>query len=215
MDEFALNEQKRRLGVVVTDQEAESASREYWKAADADAVAAKARDKTRALLDALNRVYDRGGAPKKVYEEFLAPLGVPELEWTACLVSGRTPEGRARLAAPLSVTGAYLTSQSGFMRGTLENYKLEAAVDQEIAAKDDTFRKYLPEWDATPPSPPLWQRQVSMPARHMDYLQAKRAEWWKARHGELHVVLNDPSLAESCRATIAAHGIRLADAGAR
>lgn len=77
------------------------------------------------------------------------------------------------------------------------NQKLDQLVDQELAARDQTFRTALEHWNAS-------ARQVghgmqhSSPVTEQQYMNAQRAAWWRAQESKLNVTLNDPTLAQKC-----------------
>jgi hypothetical protein len=151
------------------------------------------------------RSLDQGQDPDKVYQAQIAPLGQPKNVWEANLVQWRDPESRAKLAKT-AATFTKLTAadmNKGMAKATqelLEKQKLDDAVDTQLAAEDPQFRTYLDEWRKgfVRPTPFEWKGPSNMEASHLNYLKAKRDEFWRARYAEQQVTLNDPTLADQC-----------------
>lgn len=195
--EAARKAQKAQLGAAVTPEDIEAARREVTPM-DPVATAARMREEATAVLAALSAVYDRQQDPDQVYEKDVRSHGISKTAWTMYLRRGRTPEGRANLvkqanASPEAISQAASTFD---FRPRAEEQKLDRLVDEKIAADDPVFRTYLAEWHAAfdnPDPKKHWMRQ-----ERVEYIQQKRAQWWKAQVAKLNVQLSDPSLGDAC-----------------
>ncbi len=195
-DTIQADEIKKR-GISVSDEELDERAREMMKGREPEAEAARLRDLSAARVAALREVYERGADPEQTYARYLAGRGVTESEWRGDLATGRTSEARALIERGTLVTGAMLRAPTRNLRGQMEVEKMDAAIDRELANGDPVFARFLAES----------QRKGSMSVDHIEYLTAKRREWWKARYGELNVVVVDRQLADRCR--LAALGIHI------
>ena len=192
--------QMRRFGISATPQEVKAAGDAYWRGHDPEADAKKQRDDAAALVTALTEVYEHGMDQQRAYEKYLAPRGYPVAAWQGNLNVGRTPEGRASMARLETLTADELVRGSVRLdTKRVERDHLDAAVDQNIASTDPTFRAYLDELRRGPSggSPPS-ATAPAVPVEHRKYVMTKRAEWWQAREAEVKVVLYDPALAQQC-----------------
>ena len=189
LDRVARNDQIRKRGIFVTDEELVQRGRDNVKGQDVEAYARRTRETTKALLAALAEVYDKGGDPQQAYVKYLAPAGISEADWRVDLEGMRTPKARAKLATGTLVTADLLRAPARNLRSMMENEKLYADVDRELASGDSRFARFLTEA----------QSKGHMLVDHFDYLQAKRLEWWRARYAELDMVLYDPELANQCK----------------
>jgi hypothetical protein len=96
------------------------------------------------------------------------------------------------LAAQGRVTAANFSWTALDVRVGVENQKLNAAIDQEIAQKEPDFRAYLDELQAST------REKRGMPLPHLDYVRSRRAEWWAALYGSMPVTLNTPAAWDKC-----------------
>ncbi len=192
--------QVRRFRISWTPAEAEALRAEFLRSHNPAAEVKKQQDDTAVLVVALTEVYEHGMDPAQAYEKYMARRAYPQQSWQAMLEVERTPEARAKLTKqaniPLNtVQGPSLSSFGGM----LERQRLDDAVDRTIAATDATFRAYLDEESrAIISKSPLETRSSGIRSPHMNYLQAKRIEWWQAREAEVKFVINDPALAKQC-----------------
>jgi hypothetical protein len=172
---------------------------QHMRVADSVKEVTALHDRTAVIVNALSAVYDKGMAPDDVYRQMVASHGIPEELWKAEVKTGSTAEGRAMIARPLKVTPQmYSQAITKAQRSLAESNKLDATVNEMIASSDPVFRTYINAWDAS--------RRVSVTGSvsHINdpianqYMDKKRAEWWKARLSKLQIVLSDPSLASTC-----------------
>jgi hypothetical protein len=189
----AREEQKKRFAISVTKEELVQARTEWLKTYDPAADAAKARERATILLAALTEVYEKGGDPKQVYEKSLAGHDVHQTAWAVNLYLYRTLEARARLTRQATAPTPDSNQLDISVQARLENEQLDAAVDREIGSNDGTFRAYRKEQAEKVP-----HGTGEMPGAHLDYLQAKRMAWWKARYAKMSVTLSDPAMADRC-----------------
>jgi hypothetical protein len=192
--------QIRRLGISWTPAEAEALRSDYLRLHDPAAALKKQQDDLAVLVVALNEVYDHGMDQRQAYEKYLAPRSYPQQNWQAMLEVERTPEARAQLVRQANIPRDTVQSPGlSSFGGMLERQRLDDAVDQAIAATDDTFRGYLQEETrAIIVKSPLETRSSGIASTHMNYLKAKRAEWWQAREAEIKVVIDDAAFAKQC-----------------
>ena len=113
------------------------------KGQDVEAYARRTRETTKALLAALAEVYDKGGDPQQAYVKYLAPAGISEADWRVDLEGMRTPKARAKLATGTLVTADLLRAPARNLRSMMENEKLYADVDRELASGDSRFARFL------------------------------------------------------------------------
>jgi hypothetical protein len=141
---------------------------------------------------ALAEVYVQGHEPQE------KPRRLAKFEWALYLHRGRSQQGRAQIAAPLSLSlEAYTKSKAAFDRAPVaEGMKLDASIDDSIADNDPEFRKYISQWRRGLQEPDPSKRWI--PAERKQYLDQKRADWWRNRIAKLYIVLSDPSLVEKC-----------------
>jgi hypothetical protein len=190
--------QKRQFGITVTKKELDEVRR-TMHLSDPAAAAAKLHAQSADILSALSAVYDTGEDPNQVFVRMIKPLGIDEGLWAVYyLWQGRQPQGRAIIAQGLAMTPeAYAKgSASVDLRPLAERQKLEQAVDRHLASADPTFQAYLAERDRARQNPD--PRKHWMKLEHSQYLDQKRAEWWRSQTSKLQVVLSDPSLLTTC-----------------
>lgn len=199
----AVADQKQRFGISVTASEAEALQKEYWRLHDPQAEAAKTKGDYTALVEALTQVYEKGADPQQAYNQYLAPRGYAQSAWQMNLEAGRTAEGRAALGRLAGITaGALQQADPKAYGGILEKQRLDAAVDNDLASQDPTFRKYLDVLrQAERVIPPFQTGSAPVPMEALKYASTKRNAWWQARYAEVKVVLTDPQLAARCAIT--------------
>jgi hypothetical protein len=192
--------QRSRLGISAPPQELRDLKAAYLKTHDLEAEAKKTRDDATALVTALTEIYEHGMDRQQAYQKYLAPRGYPENAWQANLIPGKAPEWRAKWAERERITAKMLSDalEKSFIP-RVEQEHLDAAVDQQIAARDPQFKTYLEEQRLSTGKSGL-QTHVLGYGAHLDYLLTKRFEWWQAREAEVKVVIYDPALARECAA---------------
>jgi hypothetical protein len=193
--------EKQQLGIVITQQDLRAA-RDASPPRDRMAEMAALQGRAKAILAAISAVSDQGQASGQVYEKMLKDQ-IPKNLWTVYVHDAKTSKGRRSLnetfAKHLAVTPEGVTKVEVSMapwKPIAENRKLEEAVDQQIAANDPVFRTYLKEFQASLEKSNF--KYYSVPTDHKQYMDQKRAEFWKAQASKLDVYLSDPSLAASC-----------------
>jgi hypothetical protein len=190
--------QMSRLGMTAPPEEVKELKAAYLKAHDPEAEAKKVRDDATALIAALTEVYEHGMDPQQAYKRYLAPSGYPQAAWQGNLVPGSAPEWRAKWASRERITAKMIADGiDPSLTRLVERRHLDAAVDQQIASSDPTFRAYLDEERLGTVKNGI-ETHIRGIAAHGDYLRSKRAEWWQAREAEVQVVIYDPALAKQC-----------------
>jgi len=162
---------------------------------DPVASAEKQQQVNASIFAGLSRVYDHGDDPESIFTTTLAGLGVPNSIWQMYLVEGRSPELRAALTpiGQVSASSVIAAAKDGLFR-VLETRKLAYQVDDRIAASDVVFGLHLSEMRMS-------QREHSdglsfnVHAAAYNYLQSRRAAWWRARVTESHLALTGPAAA--------------------
>jgi hypothetical protein len=208
VEQAVLDRAKNELGVSVTDAEVEALPYRKQVLAtsiyDGSADWARTQERTRTLIGGLTSVYDQGQEPQQVYQEQdIASHGISQQEWLREVYTHRTKEDRARLAQMLTWTPDTFVKASANInyRGMAEKQKLDATVDQQIAATDPTFRTYLAEIEKKVQYPAPGQTTMNLigdEVKHNQYLNNKRAAWWQAENTKLQVTLSDPTLYSGC-----------------
>jgi hypothetical protein len=193
-----LSEQVRRLGVSVSDTEADEEWQAELKRIDLEAEAARARRTTAGIAEALSRVYDRGENPENVFAAVVAPLGYSKGTWQVYLTQGGSEEFRNSIARRqlITVETIAVARRSG-LRHRLELRKLAAAVDDELTNTDSVFGTYVAEMRNSQLAHPDHD-SFTMDGYHYRYIKAGRQTWWQARYIEANGTLNDSSLAARC-----------------
>src|SRR5579883_586299 len=199
----AIRRQMARFGIAASKEEVDVLSEAYWSEHKPQEEAQKYNNGRHALSQALARVYEKGEDPEAVYRSWAVPAGISRSAWESELELGRSTEYRTKLA------GANFTAE-GFIKGVadsntklVERRKLDEAVDRELAAQDPMFARYLDTVERnTQVISPFESRSASLPPEAVNYVRAKRAEWWKARYAETKVVLNNPALASRCGSSL-------------
>ena len=193
--------QKRHFAITVTPDEVAAASKAYFATHDPAADLREYQQRQVAYSTAASLVYDQGQDPQKVYQTVILPIDsspVSQSVWQANLVRWRDPEVRKKLAQ--QAANASKVTASGLRESfdktnldLLESQKLDAEVDTQLAAADPQFRAYLNEF-----KPRGQGNAVSGLVDHMNYVTAKRNDFWQARYSEQQVRLNDSSLSSQC-----------------
>lgn len=174
-------------------------SKAYWSAHNPEEEARKYNADAHARAEALARVYEKGENPEAVYQSWAVPARIPRASWESDLELGRSAEFRAKLAATQVTTEGFVKGMGRGSAQLVEQKKLDKAVDHELAAQDPMFARYLDTVERnTQEISPFESRSASLPSEAVNYVRAKRAEWWKTRSAETKVVLNDPALASRC-----------------
>jgi hypothetical protein len=193
---------KTELGVFASDAEVEAFRKNLFATAPPSKDGqARSSERLQALLVGLTAVYEQGRDPQQVYQQLVAPHNISKEDWAQNLYLGRTKEERQKLARKLAANTpeAFAKSETNYdARPAVEIQKINAAVDALLAASDPKFKAYLSEWNAsmTHPRPNGTRFNVSTGVK--DYLEQKRAAWWKAETAKLNVTLSDPSLYAAC-----------------
>jgi hypothetical protein len=190
-------EQLRQMGITVSSVDIDNV-RKTMPPVDPAADAHKLNERAASLLQALNAV-DHGQATDDAYTTFAKPHGITPEEWSVQLQQWHSPGGKAALARQLAVTpeAAAKALAAVDLRPLAEARKLDQAVDSRLASADRAFAEYLAERDKASQDPD--PRKQWMNQQHQQYLEQKRAEWWRNQISKLHVVLNDPRLATTCK----------------
>lgn len=190
---------KARFGIVVSEDDVTVKVREYTATHDLKADMENRIKHARMILQAVAEVRELGADPLTVYRTRLAPQGVSEVVWRANLSTARTAEGRAILAAPLALNIDMMRDGVRTLaKSTIEMEKANAVVDREISSVDETFRRYLDNWNRSRRPSPRGGIETTIPTSEFTYLRTAREEWWAARRAELPIVLDDPGLADRC-----------------
>jgi hypothetical protein len=200
--------ERLRLGIVPTAADLDEAARHTSGVSEAEVTAnyPKRHALSAALVAGFAAVLENGQDPHAVYLQTIQePAGIPEDMWLNFLYTARTnPRGRKRLEHDSTLTlqdmiretkskmalGAASKAPGG-LSSVAAYYVVNRQVDQLIAANDPTFRTYLAEF------PDQFQGHGN--GDHLQYLQRKRNEYWKAVVTKLNVWLSDPSLFATCK----------------
>jgi len=204
ISQAAVNRAKAELHISATDQEiADQRQQLNLHAPDPQQSWAWEHERTQALVAGLTAVYDQAQDPQQVYQQMIGPHGITQKEWLPDVYVYRTKEARDKLAQKLNLTPDYYARglASFDVRYYVEGQKLEAAIDQQIAATDPTFETYLNEYAAKvqhpDPTNPT-STSVVLPHGHLQYLAQARAAWWKAESAKVQVTLSDPTISSRC-----------------
>jgi hypothetical protein len=196
---------KQELGVYATDDEVEAARKKAMAQVDPTADWTADRERTEALSAALAAVYDQGQDPAKVFQSMVKPHGIDEGTWTHYLYKGQSREQRQKIAKSAPTLEDVERARNFYdARPTVENQKLDAAVDDRIASADPMFQIYLKEWNTKLQNPDPKSHWISL--EHKQYIDSKRAAWWNSEVSKLTVTLSDPSLVNGCG--LSALGVR-------
>lgn len=195
----AQDEAARDMGITATPEDI-AAVRQHVQNPDTAAESQRIVEHTRLMISALTAV-DRGQDAHQVYVTMLQPQNVPEQEWAAYQVQWKDPAQRAKIEKRLTITPQAVAKGIAAVdfRPAATARKLEAAIDQELAAKDPRYRTALEHWKATEyagPNGQVGHRGYSQPEK--DNMDQQRAAFWRGRVSKLNVVLNDPSLHDKC-----------------
>jgi hypothetical protein len=197
------NRAKTELGVSVSDAEVK-AFRERLDATTPPPPKEdqeRSRERLQALIVGLTAVYDQGRDPQQAYQQLVAPHNISKEDWAQNLYLGKTREARQRLARQLaaSTPEAYAKAEANWdARPAAEIEKTNAALDALLSSSDPKFKDYLREWNASMTHPRPNETRFSGRTVVKEYLEQKRAAWWKAEAGKLSVTLSDPSLYAAC-----------------
>ena len=202
VQEAAEKRAKAELGIFSTDAEiAAERKNVVARAPDIEGQKKRYRERLQALIDGLSAVYDKGQDPDQTYQQLVAPHGVTKGDWAGNVYLGKDKQERQKLVQQLAAATPEAFDRAADTydpRPLIENQKLEAAVDVLLAASDPKFKADLNELNAsvTHPTPNHTARHGS--AIVLDYVEQKRAAWWKAETGKMNVTLSDQSLYAAC-----------------
>jgi hypothetical protein len=197
--EAARAAQMTRLGVKATSEEIAVLKAAYLKEHDLEAEAKKYRDDAIALVAALAEVYEHGVDQGAAYRKYLAPRGYAASAWEGNLVAGKSAEWRSNYLRGGNVTAKMMADAlDPAMAKTVERDKLNAAVDEEIASGDPTFRAYIRDEIRNTVKQGFERTTGRETVDEGNYVRLKRAQWWRAREAEVNLVMNDQGLSRRC-----------------
>lgn len=143
VQEAARSRAKSELGIFASGAEAEAARQKLVASApDPEGMKVRYRERLQALIVGLTAVYDQGRDPQQVYQQLVAPHAVDPSDWAYNLYLGRSKEARQKLAQQLAAAtpeGFNKAAANYDARPMVENEKLHAAVDAQLASSDPKF----------------------------------------------------------------------------
>ena len=142
-----------------------------------------------------------GKDPQQVYREYkLAQHGITQQTWLFFqrMPNAKPAEGREKIRQQyLKGVQVYqnLPAAHFDVKRVITSRKLDAVVDQKLAASDPQFRLDLTDCQSHGPCPTVG---VIDDKSSLGRLNAKRAQFWAQQAAKLKVQLSDPSLKTKC-----------------
>ncbi|MGH9794317.1 MAG: hypothetical protein ACRD5G_06065 [Candidatus Acidiferrales bacterium] len=190
MKSIIRQDQIARFGIVVTKEEMAERKRALLEGIDLGSELAKEQERITFLLQALTAVMRNEMSGKEAYERYLSDHFSYE-EWLAHKQYYNTPKRIAMLEGLLKMTPEDLRKPDVGTRAWVEGEKLNEKIDAELAQTDAEFAEYLGARRTNDV-----ETAQKIEGTNPNYLQAKRAEWWRQRYAEANIQILDKKYAD-------------------
>lgn len=185
--------QVERFGIIVTNEELEERQRQLFSGVDLEAALTKQREALTPLIQALRAVLRKEMDQKLAYETYLVGH-MPYEHWLVQMQYYNTPKRMVMLEEYLQKTPQEIRKPDAGTRAWVEEKKLNERIEAELAQADPEFSEYM---RARRSKDIETARKIE--GANPNYLEAKRAEWWRQRYAEADIQILDKKYDEVLR----------------